>query len=87
VIPVHINELAPDSVRGFMPGFAYQIGVMFAGSIAYIEAIAAQRTTYANAMALVAVIVFSLAAIVAWFGREKHRVRFGELETAAIGVE
>ena len=25
VVPVHINELAPDSVRGFLPGFAYQV--------------------------------------------------------------
>ena len=28
VIPAHINELAPDSVRGFLPGFAYQCGVL-----------------------------------------------------------
>ncbi|HXT48989.1 MAG TPA: MFS transporter, partial [Gemmatimonadaceae bacterium] len=26
VIPVHITELTPDSVRGFLPGFAYQCG-------------------------------------------------------------
>lgn len=78
VIPVHINELSPDSVRGFMPGFAYQVGVMFASGIAYIEAIFGERTTYANAMALTAATVFTLAAIVAWFGREKHGVLFGE---------
>ncbi len=78
VIPVHINELAPDSVRGFMPGFAYQCGVMFASGVAYVEAIFGERTSYANAMALTAATVFTLAAIVAWFGREKHGVRFGE---------
>jgi len=27
VIPAHINELSPDPVRGFLPGFAYQCGV------------------------------------------------------------
>src|SRR6266704_3621023 len=30
VIPAHINELAPDGVRGFLPGFAYQCGVAVA---------------------------------------------------------
>ena len=48
VIPVHINELAPDSVRGFLPGFAYQCGVAVAGSVAYIEAVFADRMTYAT---------------------------------------
>jgi MFS transporter, SHS family, lactate transporter len=77
VVPVHINELAPDSVRGFLPGFAYQCGVMLASGVAYIEAVFGERTSYANAMALTAVTVFTLAAIVAWFGREKHGVAFG----------
>jgi SHS family lactate transporter-like MFS transporter len=78
VVPVHINELSPDSVRGFLPGFAYQVGVMFASGVAYIEAVFAERTTYANAMSLTAITVFSLAAIVAWLGRERHGVLFGE---------
>src|SRR5437588_6417794 len=28
IIPAHLSELSPDSVRGFMPGFAYQCGVL-----------------------------------------------------------
>ncbi|MDQ2919677.1 MAG: MFS transporter, partial [Verrucomicrobiota bacterium] len=28
VIPAHINELSPPQLRGFFPGFAYQIGVL-----------------------------------------------------------
>src|SRR6266576_5501324 len=32
VIPAHLSELSPDSVRGFLPGFAYQCGVLLAGS-------------------------------------------------------
>ena len=39
VVPAHINELSPDSVRGFLPGFAYQCGVLIAGTVAYIEAV------------------------------------------------
>jgi SHS family lactate transporter-like MFS transporter len=77
VIPAHITELSPDSVRGFLPGFAYQCGVLIAGSVAYIEAVFAQRTTYARAMALVALVVFTVAALVAGLGRERRGITFG----------
>jgi SHS family lactate transporter-like MFS transporter len=78
VIPVHINELAPDSVRGFLPGFAYQCGVAVAGTVAYIEAVFADHMPYSRAMAFTALTVFSLGAIAAWLGRERHGVEFGE---------
>ena len=78
VIPAHITELSPDSVRGFLPGFAYQCGVLLAGSVAYVEAVFAQRTSYANAMALTALTVFVLAAIVAARGPERRAARFGD---------
>jgi SHS family lactate transporter-like MFS transporter len=77
VIPAHITELSPDSVRGFLPGFAYQCGVLIAGSVAYIEAIFAARTSYARAMTLVAFVVFSGAALVAGLGRERRGITFG----------
>jgi SHS family lactate transporter-like MFS transporter len=83
VIPAHINELSPDSVRGFLPGFAYQIGVMLAGTVGYIEAVFAERTTYANAMSIVAAIVFAGGAIAAWFGRERRGAVFGGEAVAA----
>src|SRR5439155_11417114 len=38
VIPAHINELSPDTLRGFFPGFAYQLGVLIASGSAYFEA-------------------------------------------------
>ena len=82
VIPAHITELSPDSVRGFLPGFAYQCGVLIASSVAYLEALLAARTNYAQSMAIVAVTVFSSAAIIAWLGRENHAVEFGS-ESAA----
>jgi SHS family lactate transporter-like MFS transporter len=77
VIPAHITELSPDSVRGFLPGFAYQCGVLVAGSVAYIEALFAAHTSYAKSMALTALIVFSLAAIVGGLGRERRGITFG----------
>lgn len=77
VIPAHITELSPDSVRGFLPGFAYQCGILIASSVVYLQALLAARTSYAQSMAVVAVTVFSGAAIIAWTGREKHAVEFG----------
>ena len=77
VIPAHLTELSPDSVRGFLPGFAYQCGVLLAGSVAYIEALFAQRMSYATAMALTAVTVFTGAVIVTALGREKRGIQFG----------
>ncbi|HEY2164024.1 MAG TPA: MFS transporter [Gemmatimonadaceae bacterium] len=85
VIPAHINELAPDSVRGFLPGFAYQCGVAVAGTVAYMEAIFADHMTYATAMAFTAATVFILGAVAAWAGKEKRGIAFGEV--AAVAME
>jgi SHS family lactate transporter-like MFS transporter len=77
VIPAHLTELSPDSVRGFLPGFAYQCGVLLAGSVAYIEALFAERMSYAMAMSLTAVTVFAIAAVIAAIGRERRGIEFG----------
>ena len=77
VIPAHITELVPGAVRGFLPGFAYQCGVLLASSIAYVEARFAAHLSYAGAMALSAATVFVLGAIVAALGPERRGVAFG----------
>ena len=77
VIPAHITELSPDSVRGFFPGFAYQCGVLIAGSVAFLEALFAEHMNYANAMAVTAFTVFSLCILVVLVGREKRGIEFG----------
>ena len=77
VVPAHLSELSPDSVRGFLPGFAYQCGVLLAGPVAYFEAVLAEHTSYANAMALTAVTVFTLAVVVVALGREQKGIQFG----------
>jgi len=77
IIPAHLSELSPDSVRGFMPGFSYQCGVLVASSVVYIEAVFARTMSYATAMALTAVTVFALAAIVAASGKERKGQAFG----------
>ena len=77
VIPAHITELSPDSVRGFLPGFAYQCGVLIAGTIGSLQALAARHTTYAVAMAISAVVVFAFAASVAALGPERRGRDYG----------
>jgi MFS transporter, SHS family, lactate transporter len=77
IIPAHLSELSPDSVRGFLPGFAYQCGVLLASSVGYLEAIFAEHTSYANAMAGTAFVVFTLAAAVVALGREQKGIPFG----------
>jgi MFS transporter, SHS family, lactate transporter len=76
IIPAHLSELSPDSVRGFLPGFAYQCGVLLAGSVAYIEAVFAERMTYATAMSMTAVTVFLGAILIIALGREKRGIKF-----------
>ena len=76
VVPAHLSELSPNSVRGFLPGFAYQCGVLMASSVAYVEAVLAERMSYASTMALTAVIVFGMGAFMAAIGKEKRGVSF-----------
>src|SRR5215469_16726389 len=38
VIPAHLNELSPPSVRGTLPGFAYQLGNLLSSRNAVIQA-------------------------------------------------
>ena len=77
VIPAHLAELSPDSVRALLPGFAYQSAGIIASSVVYIEAVYAQKTSYATAMALTAISVFVLASIMALLGQERHGQKFG----------
>jgi len=77
VIPAHITELSPDSVRGFLPGFAYQCGVLLASSVVLLEALFARHWTYATAMALTALTVFVGGFCVTILGPERRGARFG----------
>lgn len=79
IVPVHLNELSPDEVRGTFPGFAYQLGNLLASGNASIQAGLAKRWggDYALALLVVACIVAVVVAVFAGFGFEKKGVRFG----------
>jgi SHS family lactate transporter-like MFS transporter len=89
VIPAHISELSADSVRGFLPGFAYQCGALIAGTAPSIQAALAKQAGwgYANTMAISALVLFILASLVAWLGPERHGEVFGQARVEPRGVE
>ncbi|MFZ0590864.1 MAG: MFS transporter [Bryobacteraceae bacterium] len=82
VIPAHLSELSPNSIRGFLPGFGYQCGALLAGSVAYLEAVLAQHVSFASAMALTAVTVFVFAIAVILLGPERRGAHFGAEDAA-----
>jgi MFS transporter, SHS family, lactate transporter len=77
VIPAHISELSPDSIRGVMPGFAYQCGNLMASYIVQVEVLMAGHWNYAAVMAISAATMFVLAIGVTAFGPERRGEEFG----------
>jgi MFS transporter, SHS family, lactate transporter len=76
VVPAHINELSPAPLRGFFPGFAYQLGVLIAASAPYIEALMSRSMGYGRAMGAYAACAFAFGAVVMALGPEAHRISF-----------
>jgi SHS family lactate transporter-like MFS transporter len=78
VVPAHLNELSPEGARGTFPGFAYQLGNLFAAANAFIQARIAEThgNDYAMALAIVCGVVAVLLAIVTWLGPEAKGVAF-----------
>src|SRR5262245_65373150 len=83
IVPVHLNELSPAEVRGTFPGFAYQLGNLFAANTAVIEAKLAQhfrdaagRPDYAKGLALFALMTSLALIIIAAIGREERGKEF-----------
>ncbi len=77
IVPAHINELAPNALRGFFPGLAYQLGILFASTIVYVEALLGEHFSYSQTMGLLAVVVTLLAALVVGLGPEAKGAIFG----------
>ncbi len=80
IIPVHLNELSPDTARGTFPGFVYQLGNLLASVNATLQAgIAAHfGGNYGIALASVAVVVALVIAGLTAVGGEARGVVFGK---------
>jgi MFS transporter, SHS family, lactate transporter len=72
IIPAHLNELSPDSVRGMLPGLAYQLGILFAAPTNTIEYALRDLVGYRWAMAGFEICVILIGALVIALGPERH---------------
>jgi hypothetical protein len=72
VVPAPLTEMSPDSIRSSLPGMAYQIGVLLASVVPYLEAAFTHNGRYSDAMAATAAIAFVLAAAMIMVGRENE---------------
>jgi len=72
VIPAHLNELSPDSVRSLFPGFVYQLGVLVASPAVSIEFLLRDHFGYPWALTLFEVIVIVLLLIIFAVGPEQR---------------
>ena len=72
VIPAHLNELAPDSARGLMPGLAYQLGILFASPVNSIEYHLRDHLGYPGALALFEGVVILSLAVALLLGHEQR---------------
>ncbi|MGB2626968.1 MAG: MFS transporter [Candidatus Acidiferrum sp.] len=72
VIPVHLNEMVPDTARGLMPGLTYQLGILFAAPTNNIEFALHQRFGYQWAIAGFEIVTILSLAVLLWLGTESH---------------
>jgi len=72
IIPVHLNELSPSSVRGLLPGFTYQVGILFAASTPTVEFMLRDHLGYAWALTAFELVVIAALSLVLAFGPEKR---------------
>jgi SHS family lactate transporter-like MFS transporter len=71
-IPVHLNELSPDAVRGLLPGFTYQIGILLAASTPTVEFALRDHLGYAWALTAFELVVIAALSVTLFFGPEKR---------------
>jgi MFS transporter, SHS family, lactate transporter len=76
IIPAHLTELSPDSVRGLMPGFAYQLGILIAAPVNNIQFWLQGKVGYPWALAGFEAANILLLALTVSLGSEKKGKSF-----------
>jgi SHS family lactate transporter-like MFS transporter len=76
IVPAHLNELSPPSVRAVLPGFAYQLGNLAMAKMAPIQAGLAESHggDYADILAWTLAVVTVVLVVVAVLGPERRSV-------------
>jgi SHS family lactate transporter-like MFS transporter len=78
VIPAHMNELSPASLRGLFPGFVYQLGVLVASPATMIEIKLRDHIGYHLALTEFAAAVILTLLFLFYFGPEARGRSFHE---------
>ena len=78
IVPVHLNELSPDTARGTFPGFVYQLGNLLASVNATLQAGLATQFggNYGLALAAIAGSVAVVIAVLTMMGTEAKGIAF-----------
>ena len=76
VIPAHLNELSPDSVRSLFPGIVYQLGVLAGSPSVGIEYALRDHFGYRWALTLFECCVIAGLLILLALGPERHGRNF-----------
>ncbi len=72
VIPAHLNELAPDAIRGLFTGFVYQMGVLCSSPMVSLQGLAEKHLGYAWTLtAFETTVILTLVGLF-WFGPEQR---------------
>jgi len=80
IVPVHLNELSPDTARATFPGFVYQLGNLLASVNATLQAGLAVQFggNYGLALATVAGVVAIVIAVLTMMGTEAKGIAFAK---------
>ena len=70
VIPAHLNELSPDTVRSLFPGVVYQLGTLASSPATAIEFKLRDHFGYPWALTLFEATVILLMILIIWLGPE-----------------
>ena len=81
IVPAHLNELSPPSVRAILPAFAYQLGNLAASKMAPVQAGIAEAhdNDYAHVLSVTMAVVAVALILVTALGQE---ARAAELKVA-----
>ncbi len=74
IVPAHLNELSPPTVRAVLPGFAYQLGNLAMSYMAPFQSgiAEAHHNDYAHVLAWTLAVVAVALIVVTALGREAH---------------
>jgi SHS family lactate transporter-like MFS transporter len=71
VVPAHLNELSPPSVRSLFPGVVYQLGTLIGAPSVGLEFALRQRIGYGWALASFELAAIGVLVLVCFFGPER----------------